>query len=154
MTLRKATQSLFISLAALLLLTLPLGASPGDQPPKECTHQETTLESASGERVLGLRVVLDEATGKLRPPTADEAKMFDVERQAERKNLVSLPGLAGGVFLLLGDGFHKQAVATIDASGEVAVTHDVVVVAPPGAETGESPENQEKAESVHQEVAP
>ncbi|HSB37006.1 MAG TPA: hypothetical protein VLH41_09010 [Thermoanaerobaculia bacterium] len=108
--------------AAALALTIATVRGEGPPPPPEhCPAIDPPAPAASG---TGLRAFRDPATGKLRPPTADElARVREARALAPKQTQVfSTTVLPDGTTSVdLGDAFLFDVVATRGADGATRV---------------------------------
>lgn len=128
---------LFILCALAIVLAGPLAAEPAELSPKadvhpSCANAHQSVDQGSAN---ALRVVIDEETGRLRAPTAEEAAAFHAEKILPR-NIESMPvekAADGTLTVRLGGAFLKAAIAKRAASGELTVSHDAIAATPESA---------------------
>jgi len=112
---------------------------------------------------LGMVVVIDEETGKMRAPTSYE--MDDMTSQHEQywldgSELETIKGPGNSVMLKLDSRFHKFAVAEVPTAGQASVHHDVALIPSETLLTGDQSTQKEDATDVEEptesaeEVAP
>ena len=133
---KPTTRAAFVLLALLAfgpgLLSAGENASEATAPTASTGETASeTLAVAGTSGALGMIVVIDQETGKLRAPTTYERDAMSSQYEEywlDGSDLETTKGPGNSVILKLDSRFHKYAVAEAPKVGQAKVQHDVLLV--------------------------